>query len=471
MGAATDEESARLAAWVERTIGGVVTRVDRIARWRPAWDVDVELDGRVLRLHARGDREPRIAMPNRIADEVAVHDLLEAHGVPVPHAYGICDDPYALVMDRLSGLVDLAGATDDAERDRVLEEYLELLARIYAIPLDAAAAAGFAVPTDSATTELAFLRRMEDLYDAGTAGHPADPVEVFLRRWLRDHVPQDRLPWARFITYDSFQFMFDHGRITGLLDFENAHVGDPMMDLAALRIRDTLKHLGDLGALADRYEAVTGIALDHDVIEYQTVLYNALSVVSVGPPLADPVPGTDWISYLAWYVNGARWAFESIAEIGGYTLDAVDIPEPRPTHRAPALRFLVDGMRAAAGRHRDDYELAGLGRVTTHLKRVDEIGSQFDADDLAALSDLLGHRPDPADADAELVDLIGRAGPDQEEALVRLLDSRVQRVHLTMASPTSLMLRHPALSSLRPERSTTRSADESWPTGAIPGTR
>ena len=155
-----------------------------------------------------------------------------------------------------------------------------------------------------------------------------------------------------------------------------------MMDLAALRIRDTLKNLGDLAELADRYEAVTGVTIDHDVVEYQTVLYNALSVVSVGPPLADPVPGTDWISYLAWYVNGARWAFESIAEIRGYTLDPVEIPDARPTRHAPALRYLVDGMRAAAGRHRDDYELAGLGRIASHLKRVDEIGAQFDADDL-----------------------------------------------------------------------------------------
>ena len=468
--AAGDGDRARLAAWIEHNVGGTVTRVDRMPRWRPAWDVDVEVDGRLVPLHVRGEREAQIAMPYRIADEVAVHELLEAHGLPVPHAYGLCDDPYALVMDRLSGLVDLAGASGDAERDRILEEYLEVLARVYEIPLDAVAAAGFAVPTDSASTELRFMRAMEDLYDRGMEGQPADPVEVFLRRWMRDHVPQDRLSVACFTTYDSFQFMFEDGHITGLLDFEHAHVGDPMMDLAALRIRDTIKNLGDLSAIVARYEAVTGVAVDHDVIEYQTVVYNALSIASTGPPLAAPIPGTDWISYLAWYVNGARWAFESIAEIGGYTLDAIAIPDARPTRHAPAHRYLVEGLRAAVAGEAD-YELSGLGRIASHLKRVDEIGAQFDADGLAELTNLLGHRPDRHDADAELVAYIEQATAADEEALVRLLDARVQRQHFTMASPTSLMLRHPALRSLRPEHATDRVAGESWPTGAIPGTR
>jgi hypothetical protein len=44
-------------------------------------------------------------------------------------------------------------------------------------------------------------------------------------------------------------------------------------------------------------------------------------------------------------------------------------------------------------------------------------------------------------------------------------------MHLSMASPQSLMLRHPALRSVRPERATERVEGESWPTGAIPGTR
>ncbi len=243
------DEDRLLSAWIERTVGGQVRRIERKARSRPAWDVDVEVDGRLLTLHAR-QHEARIVMPFRIRDEVAVHDLLETYGLPVPHAYGLCDDPDALVMDRLSGLVDLAGVADEAERDALLEEYLELLARIYAIPLDAVAAAGFTIPNDSASTGLAFLRLMQEGHDRALAGQARDPIEVFLRRWLAEHVPDDRLADARFITYDAFQFMFDDGRITGLLDFEHAHVGDPMMDLAALRVRDTLKSLGDLAEIA-----------------------------------------------------------------------------------------------------------------------------------------------------------------------------------------------------------------------------
>ncbi len=466
------DEAAHLAGWVERTVHGRVTRVDRAPRWRPAWDIDVEVGGRILPLHARGEREPRIVMPYRIADEVAVHELLESHGLPVPHAFGLCDDPYALVMDRLHGSVDLSFAADDRERERVVDEYLALLARIYAIPLTAAAVAGFEVPADSAATALSFFRKMEAGYDRMMEGIPPDPVAVFLRRWLAGNVPPHRHREARFTTYDSFQFMFDDGRITGLLDFEHAHVGDPMMDLAALRVRDTLKNVGDLADTAARYEAATGVVIDHDVVDYHTVLYNTLSVISVGPPLADPLRGTDWLSYLAWYVNGARWALEVIAEMRGYRLEPVAVPEPHPTRHAPAYRHLTSSLRAAgASGFLDDYERVGLARVANHLRRVDEIGPALDAADLDDLARMLGHRPDAAAADAELVDFVERAGPEHEEEVVRLLDARAQRLHLSLASPQSLLLRHPPLRSLRPDRATARADDESWPAGAIPGTR
>ena len=470
MGGGVIDEEARLAAWVERTVGGRVVGVTRVARWRPAWDVDVEVDGRLLPLHARGEREPRIVMPYRIADEVATHDLLEGHGVPVPHVYGLCDDPYALVMDRLRGHVDLSFVAD-TERGRVLDEYLVLLARIYGIPLAAAASAGFVLPADSAATGLGgYWRRMEALYDPLMEGLPADPMAVFLRGWLRDNVPQDRHAAARFITYDSFQFMFDEGRITGLLDFEHAHVGDPMMDLAALRVRDTIKNIGELSDTAERYENVTGIAIDHDVVEYHTVLYNAISVISTGPPLGAPLPGTDWLSYLAWYVNGARWAFETIAEIRGYRLDPVDIPEPRPGR--PRRRSATSSQACATRRHRWSTTTTSGSRwavwrtTSSGSTRSDRRWTPPISTTSAGCSGTGPTPPTPmpscSTSSSARTGARGGARPPARRA--------AQRMHLAMASPTSLMLRHPRLRSLRADRPTERDPNDGWPAGAIPGT-
>jgi hypothetical protein len=208
-------------------------------------------------------------------------------------------------------------------------------------------------------------------------------------------------------------------------------------------------------------------------VDYHTVLYNTLSVVSVGPPLADPLRGTDWLSYLAWYVNGAAGPSKSSPRCAGYQLEPVTIPgrAANPPRAGPTGTWWRASARAGSSGFLDDYERVGLGRVASHLRRVDEIGPALDAADLDDLARVLGPRPDAAEADAELVDFVERAGPEDEEALVRLLDARAQRTHLSMASPESLMLRHPPLRSLRPDRATARVAEESWPAGAIPGTR
>jgi aminoglycoside phosphotransferase (APT) family kinase protein len=445
-----------------------VVRIDRLARWRPAWDVDVELNGTILPLHARGERELNFAIPYRIADEVPCHNLLEGAGLPVPHAYGICDYPYALVMDRLPGLVDLSFADSDEQRAALIDEYLEILARIYDIDIADVTAAGFAWPTDARQIALGSFMNFEAIYDQ-LMPRP-EPVAEFLRRWLHRNYPRDRAV-ARFVTYDAFQFMFDHGRITGLLDFELAHVGDPMMDVAALRVRDTIKNLGDLAAIAERYAEVTGYALDHEVIDYHTVLYNTLTVLSAAPPLAAPERTTDVISHMAWTVNSARWAFQVMAEMLGFELAPVEALSSVPTPHAPTYAHLTRSLRAMALDDPGSYELSSLGRVARYLVRIDESGPAAGRADLDDLEHLLGYRPDGSEADTALLDFISTAGPERDEDLVRLLDRRVQRAHLLMAPPGALLLRHPRLRSLRRGAAGGQEDPEGWPPGVIPGTR
>ena len=42
--------------WVEQQVGGRVVRAERQPRWRPAWFIDIERDGRVVPLYFRGER-------------------------------------------------------------------------------------------------------------------------------------------------------------------------------------------------------------------------------------------------------------------------------------------------------------------------------------------------------------------------------------------------------------------------------
>lgn len=463
--AGRDEE--RLTRWVEEHVGGRVVRIHRLGRWRPAWDLDVEVSGRVLPLHARGEREANFAIPTRIADEHRIHDLLEAHDLPVPHAYGLCPEPPALVMDRLAGAVDLTFARGDEERTRLIDEYLHLLPRVYGIGTDALVAAGFQVPTTAEGIALGAFRAYERVHDELMPAR--DPVAVFLRRWLHRNHPRDRTE-PTFVTFDAFQFMFEDGRITGLLDFELACVGDPMMDLAALRVRDTIKNLGPLSTIADRFSSVTGVAVDHDAVDFYTVLYNTLTVLTAGPPIVAPVRTTDHVSHQAWYVNSARWAFETIAEIQGFDLDHVGEPTPRPSRHAPAFAHLATALRARAAASPDDYEAATLQREARHLSRIDAIGRRVLDDDLDDVAALLSRRVDADVADAELCAFIDDADEAHDEALVRVLDRRVQRAHLLLAPPGSLLLRHPRLRHLRPDVADVVDDEDRWPAGAIPGT-
>jgi hypothetical protein len=87
-----------------------------------------------------------------------------------------------------------------------------------------------------------------------------------------------------------------------------------------------------------------------------------------------------------------------------------------------------------------DHDKALSFRVARHLQRVDQIGRDVEKDDLNDAADLLGYRPEPEELDAALVSFISTSTTGDEENLARLLDRRVQRLHLTLAPEGSMML-------------------------------
>jgi aminoglycoside phosphotransferase (APT) family kinase protein len=125
------------------------------------WFADVDRDGELLELCVRGDRTD-MPMIFPLDHEMRFQSLLHDHGIPTSPVYGWIDRPKAFVMDRVPGRNDFAGVSD-AERDSVVDDYLEVLARLHALDVEEFEAAGIAssAPSESG---LVGLRAYERVY-------------------------------------------------------------------------------------------------------------------------------------------------------------------------------------------------------------------------------------------------------------------------------------------------------------------
>ncbi|MEW5848011.1 MAG: phosphotransferase family protein [Myxococcota bacterium] len=128
----------------------------------------------------------------------------------------------------------------------------------------------------AAQASLAALRRMTD---ALPEVHPA--VEVALR-WLEDHVPARNEITLVHGDYRTGNFMVTPQGLSGVLDWEFAHWGDPMEDLAWISVRDWRFGVLDqpVGGFSRRepfyaaYEKASGRTVDTRAVRYWEVMGN-----------------------------------------------------------------------------------------------------------------------------------------------------------------------------------------------------
>ena len=193
------------------------------------------------------------------------------------------------------------------------------------------------------------LRRYEEVFRAAKQ-HP-EPLMEFCLGWLRRHPPDSKGREAP-IVWDSGQFHHQHGRITAVLDLELAHIGDPMMDLAGWRIRDTVLGYGDFALLYDNYAALTGAPVDLDAIRIHLIAFTLTNQLAFAAALRNPPPESDLMMNLRWCGETNLFATEALAEY-------LDIELPRWIRRRRATRRAAPGTSISSGR-------CGCSRPTTN---------------------------------------------------------------------------------------------------------
>lgn len=424
-------------------IGGRIVSIERQSRWRPTWFAAVERDGEVERFVLRGDRPDSEAYPLR--HEYTFHRLLEERDFPVPRLYGYVETPGvidAFVTSFVPGVPHFEGV-DDEDRDQIVDEYVQQLARLHAIDPKPFIDAGLVHPGPGENSGTVSHRNLESKYRARK--RHCDPFAEFCLGWHHRHPPDGRDRLAPII-WDSGQFHHQDGHMVAILDLEFGHVGDPMSDLTVWRMRDTLIPFGDMQKIYARYEALSGHPVDLEAIKLHHFADCMGNQLQFGAAVENPTRDTDLMTFMQWNSETNLMTTDFLCEYLGLEPPEIEIPRSRSASHDTAFGQLIRALgEVSTPDPRLQHELRLGFRMARHLQRRSEIGDVLDRADVEDVHALTGRKPvDWSDAQQELEHFVmedaevGR----HDEALTLLFHKRNLRRHMSLGPQGSSMTRH-----------------------------
>ena len=347
--------------WMGRVAGGPVVRAERFVHTRPMWTVDVRRDdGTLVELFARGDRGPASAL-NAVYDlarEARVVEALTRAGVPTPRFVAYEPDAKVLLLERVGGRSDFVALTDVAQRARLAEQFIEMIASLHALDPETLGLEALGVPRTADQLALDELRIGEDLFDRDP--HAPEPILTLSRRWLYTHVPA-AADKACFLQGDTGpgNFIFDDDRVTHLVDWEIAHFGDPMEELAAICVRDMVTPFAHLPSLFARYAAVSGNEVDLTRLRYHRVSKCVRSLFAILSFTEKPTPDPQFAIWQAWRLLYLKVAAQALAEAA-----AIELPRLGPSAIGFDELAALTELLGAAPRSVDE----GLSRLDDDIR-------------------------------------------------------------------------------------------------------
>jgi aminoglycoside phosphotransferase (APT) family kinase protein len=260
--------------------GGRVENLRRLSGGasRETWSFDVVSDAGAHGFVLRRDPAAHGGQSER-STEYAVLEAAAAAGVPVPCVRALLREEDGLgrgfVMDRVEGETIARRILRDDEyataRPRLAQQCGEVAAAIHAVDV----ATLPALPHSGAREQISQYR---DLLD--TLGEPHPAFELGLR-WLDAHLPSS--PDRERLVHGDFRngnFIVRPDGLRAVLDWELAHLGDPIEDLGWLCVKSwrfgnadkLVGGFGDLPALLAAYAANGGSKVDEDALRFWVVL-------------------------------------------------------------------------------------------------------------------------------------------------------------------------------------------------------
>jgi aminoglycoside phosphotransferase (APT) family kinase protein len=196
--------------------------------------------------------------------EAEVLPIAAELGWPVPQVLGTPGDPPGLLMNVVPG----TSRPDPDETETTAAEYLSLVARVHAADPGRFPIEQFASMDDALLDELAWWTAYAD-----ECGAMEEPLVRVAARVLAATVPaSDERPSLVHGDVGAGNFMVEDGRVTAMIDWELAHVGDPHEDMAWLWMRGAHTSFGDPRQRLAEYEGAAGRSIDPERLRWHLAL-------------------------------------------------------------------------------------------------------------------------------------------------------------------------------------------------------
>ncbi len=416
LAAALDQEGAEVRA-VTRLSGGAS---------RETWSFDLfdALDGSTRSLILQRVRAGPLSTTFTMAREAGLLAAAARARVPVAPVVAASDDEAVLgapflIMGRVEG---------ETIARRILRDDRFARARAALVDQCAAALAGIHRLETTVAPHLRAddpVNQLRGLLDALGQPHPAFELGL---RWLEDHRPPPVEPGVVHGDFRLGNLMVDDDGLAAVLDWELAHLGDPIEDLGWLCVRAwrfgsdlPVAGLGTYDQLVTAYERAAGTTVDPEHLRWWealgTLRWGLICVLQASGHLSGASRSVelaaigrrvceneyDLLALIGARPSGVEAATDQTATDAG----------PTPTlHDAPSAAELVEAVREFLER---DVMAATEGRVQFHARVAARV--------LATVERELALGPGQVAAHAAALATLGLASDVELAAAIRALDS------------------------------------------------
>lgn len=283
----SDAIAKELVDWIEAATGGRVASAKRAGDGasRLAYAVDLDRAGRVEALFCL--RDATGGSGGSLKDG-AVLQALAPTPIPVPRVVAMSGALGALLLERVAGRSDFPEVDREDEREPTAADLMRLTAQLHG--LDPALLAIDHLGPARAVSDPARARLAELASVQALLGDRLLALQRFAADWLADRPPTARRISLVHSDMGPGNFLAAGGRVTAILDWEVAHWGDPMEDLAAIAVRDMATPVGPLPRRYAEYVAAGGPEVDLAAVAWYRVFILARNTTLIALGLARPLP-------------------------------------------------------------------------------------------------------------------------------------------------------------------------------------